>query len=48
MQYGQIQYSSAPNSLNGLLRAYVAYAVDQFVEALRYKPKGQPPIFLSL
>ena len=29
MQYGQIKYSSAPNSLNGLPKAYVGYAVDR-------------------
>ena len=44
----KFKYSSAPNSVNGFPKAYVGYVVDQLVEALRYKPEDQPPIFLII
>jgi hypothetical protein len=44
MQYGQLQCSSAPNSLNGLPETYVGYTVAQLAEALRCKSEEQPPI----
>jgi len=44
----RFKHSSAPNSLNGFPKAYVGYAVDQLVEALRYKPGGQLPVFFNI